>query len=121
LKGIIMKTNFTTIAIVLASTLVASTSFAVVTRKQVQAEYAQAVRTGDVIADGEVSLKLNELYPNRYPAKQVQPGHYQVHRDRPWGDDFGLILKSANDFHDPAAAPVANGPLGKAISDWSEN
>ena len=25
------------------------------------------------MAGGESGLKLNELYPNRYPAKQVQP------------------------------------------------
>ena len=37
-------------------------------RAQVQAELAEAIRTGDIIAVGESSLKLNELYPHRYPA-----------------------------------------------------
>jgi hypothetical protein len=37
------------------------------TREQVKAEYAEAVRTGDVIPAGDAGLKLNELYPQRYP------------------------------------------------------
>src|SRR5665647_1655345 len=67
-----MKTKFTAIALVLASALIGSTSFAGVSREQVQAELAQAIRSGDIIANGESGLKLNELYPNRYPGKQVQ-------------------------------------------------
>lgn len=67
-----MKTNFTAIALVLTSSLIASTSFAGVTREQVKAELAQAVRSGDIMTGGESGLKLNELYPSRYPAKQVQ-------------------------------------------------
>ena len=70
-----MKTKFTAIALVLASALIGSTSFAGVSREQVQAELAQAIRSGDIMANGEVGgLKLNELYPNRYPARQVQSG-----------------------------------------------
>jgi hypothetical protein len=30
-------------------------------------DYAEALRTGDVMAPGESGLKLNELYPQRYP------------------------------------------------------
>jgi hypothetical protein len=37
------------------------------TREQVKAEWADAIRTGDVLASGESGLKLNELYPRRYP------------------------------------------------------
>jgi hypothetical protein len=37
------------------------------TREQVQAELREAVRTGDVFAGGDSGLKLNELYPQRYP------------------------------------------------------
>lgn len=66
-----MKTKFTAIALVLTSSLIASTSFADVSREQVKAELAQAVRSGDIMAGGETGLKLNELYPSRYPAKQV--------------------------------------------------
>jgi hypothetical protein len=37
------------------------------TREQVKAELAEAIRKGDVIAPGDSGLKLNELYPQRYP------------------------------------------------------
>ena len=43
------------------------------TRAQVKAELAEATRTGD-IASGLAGLKLNELYPSRYPAKPAAPG-----------------------------------------------
>ena len=42
------------------------------TREQVRAELDEAIRTGDMIA-GESGLKLNELYPQRYPAVAVLP------------------------------------------------
>ena len=68
-----MKTKFAAITLVLASGLIAGTpALADVTREQVKAELAQAIRTGDMPANGEQSRKLNELYPSRYPAKQVQ-------------------------------------------------
>ncbi|AOF86033.1 hypothetical protein BSY239_2664 [Hydrogenophaga sp. RAC07] len=44
------------------------------TRAQVQAELAEAVRTGDLLADTERGLKLNELYPSNYPAQPSQVG-----------------------------------------------
>jgi Domain of unknown function (DUF4148) len=43
------------------------------TRGQVTAEYFDAVRTGDIVAVGESSLKLNELHPNRYPTMHAAP------------------------------------------------
>lgn len=92
-----MKTKFAATALILASGLIAGTpSFAEssrtddvyaigaitaehaqsgVTREQVKAELAQAVRTGDIIdvrVGGEILVKRNELYPNRYPTKEVQ-------------------------------------------------
>ena len=73
LKGIIMKNKFATIAVVLASGLIAATpALADLTREQVKAELAEAIRTGDMPAYGEQILNLNELYPQRYPAKPVQ-------------------------------------------------
>ena len=38
------------------------------TRAQVQAEYQEAVRTGDIV-EPITTQKLNELYPAAYPAK----------------------------------------------------
>lgn len=73
LKGIIMKTKFAATALIIASGLIAGTpSFAAVTSEQVRAEFTAAIRSGDLMASGELSAKLNELYPGRYPAKQVQ-------------------------------------------------
>lgn len=37
------------------------------TLEQVKAELTEAIRTGDVLANGDTGLKLNELYPQRYP------------------------------------------------------
>ena len=65
-----MKTKFAAAALILAYCLMAGTPvFAGVTRKQVKAELAEAIRTGDIMAGGESSLKLNELHPNRYPIR----------------------------------------------------
>ena len=45
-----------------------------ITRDQVKAELAEAVRTGDILAAGDTGLKMNELFPGSYPAKSaVQP------------------------------------------------
>ena len=41
------------------------------TREQVKAELREAIRTGDVFAGGDSGLKLNELYPQRYPSVAV--------------------------------------------------
>jgi len=42
------------------------------TREQVKAELKEAIRTGDVFAAGDSGLKLNELYPERYPRAVAQ-------------------------------------------------
>jgi acid stress-induced BolA-like protein IbaG/YrbA len=44
------------------------------TRAQVKAELADAIRTGDIHAGGTVSMKLNELFPEQYPAKSTAAG-----------------------------------------------
>ena len=65
-----MKTKFAAAALILASGLMAGTpAFAGTTREQVKAELAEAIRTGDIMAGGESNLKLNEVYPNRYPIR----------------------------------------------------
>lgn len=51
------------------------------TREQVRAEMIEAQRTGDIVASSNdrdeftpgVGVKLNELFPNRYPAKAAAP------------------------------------------------
>jgi hypothetical protein len=38
------------------------------TRAQVEAELAEAIRTGNMMANGESGLTMRELYPGSYPA-----------------------------------------------------
>jgi hypothetical protein len=44
------------------------------TREQVRAELLEAQRNGDIMADGETGKKLNEVFPNAYPAKATTGG-----------------------------------------------
>jgi len=44
------------------------------TRTQVKAELAEAIRTGDIIANDESGLKANEEHPQLYPAHVVAAG-----------------------------------------------
>jgi hypothetical protein len=44
------------------------------TRAQVNAELADAIRSGDIDAGGEPSWKLNERFPDLYPAKHTAAG-----------------------------------------------
>ena len=67
-----MKTKFAATLLIIASAmLVGSPAFAELTREQVKAEFAEAVRTGDIMSN-RGGQKLNERFPDRYPAKQVQ-------------------------------------------------
>lgn len=70
-----MKNRLSVVAIAL-STLVAGHALAAdpsaaKTREQVRAELAEARRTGDLIADSETGLRLNQLYPHLYPQATV--------------------------------------------------
>jgi len=70
-----MQTKFAATALILATGLIAGTpALAGIAREQVKAELTEAIRTGDMPAPGNRGLMLNEVYPSRYPAKQVQPG-----------------------------------------------
>ncbi len=61
------------IALLLAA-LLGSAAADGLTRQQVRDELAEARRTGNIDAGGEVGLKLNELYPEQYPARAALPG-----------------------------------------------
>ena len=70
-----MHTKFVKVALIVATGLLTGTyALADTSRDQVQAELAQAIRAGDMLAPGNRGQKLNELYPNRYPAKQALTG-----------------------------------------------
>ena len=49
------------------------------TREQVKAEYAEAVRTGDVIPAGDAGLKLNGCTRSAIPTRR-SPSRYRVRR-----------------------------------------
>ena len=67
-----MKTKCAATALFIASAmLVGSPAFAQLTRDQVKAEFAEAVLTGGIMSN-RGGQKLNERFPDRYPAKQVQ-------------------------------------------------
>ena len=44
------------------------------TRAEVRQELEEAKRTGDIPANDESGLKLNEEFPQRYPPKAKEPG-----------------------------------------------
>lgn len=60
-------------AVALAGTVVSAHADGF-TREQVRAELADAVRNGDLLADGETGLTIRELYPHRYPARSPTIG-----------------------------------------------
>lgn len=64
----------TTLALALAVAAGGALSQGALTRAQVKAELAEAIRTGDLIGNGESGKKLNEMQPGRYPAKPVEQG-----------------------------------------------
>jgi hypothetical protein len=76
LKEINMKASRMTLAICLFSALTATQAGAqtALTRDQVKAELAEALRTGDMMAPGDSGLRLNELNPQRYPHAAPQAG-----------------------------------------------
>jgi hypothetical protein len=55
------------LAALMATPAFADTSAPAKTRAQVRAELAEAIRTGDILANDEGSLKLNEQRPDLYP------------------------------------------------------
>lgn len=70
------RTHTYTIALAFTSLFtvqaMASSNDAAITREQVNAELAEAVRTGNVIS-GESGVKLNEEFPQNYPGQHHAP------------------------------------------------
>lgn len=58
-----------TFAAMFAGQAMAASSDTPITRQQVKAELAEAIRTGNIVP-GESGLRLNELYPHAYPQNQ---------------------------------------------------
>ena len=73
-----MKTSYAATIALSIVTLAASHAMAMssepLTREQVRAELVQAQLSGDIVAAGERSIKLNELNPEKYPTKPASQG-----------------------------------------------
>jgi ribosomal protein L30E len=73
LEGTIM--NITqTLATLLVLAAFGNNANAQLTREQVKAELTEAIRSGDMPAGGESDLKLNQMFPGRYPVKPALVG-----------------------------------------------
>lgn len=115
----------TTISLVLLAALGTSVQAqSEMTRKQVKAELAEAIRTGDILAPGDSGLKLNELYPQRYPHPTASPTvtRAQVKAELAEGIRTGDVLaggdsglKLSEEF--PRRYPAAVVPPGKTRSE----
>lgn len=68
------KIQKTALALTLAAASGGVFAQGALTREQVKAELAEAIRTGDVVGNGETGQKLNAMYPGRYPAKPAVLG-----------------------------------------------
>jgi hypothetical protein len=108
-----MNTKFAATALILATSLMASSSFADVTRAQVKAELAEAVRTGNILASDDSGRMLNEVRPDLYPAQtanstltraQVKAELATAIRtgNMPANDDSGLNLNQVHPHFYPA-------------------
>jgi hypothetical protein len=94
------------LSILLLGAVAVTASAQGLTREQVRAELMEAIRTGDMPAGGESSLKRNELYPQAYPraARAGQPA-------------------AATRAEAAAVRPAnvtANGELGQSGPDYSQ-
>src|SRR5450432_4273569 len=72
LKGLIMNRTCITSSLFVLSTLCAGAAQAqtAVTREQIKADFAQAVRDGDVAPAGE-GMTLRQMYPGRYATEPI--------------------------------------------------
>ena len=96
------------------------------TRADVVAQYEEAVRTGDILAPGDSGMKLNELYPDRYPkAAATGATRAQVVAELQAAIRSGDILADGdsglkeNELHpqrySTAAAPAATGKTREQV------
>ena len=74
-----MNTRIISAVTLAIAAMSATHAFADTTRDKVLAELAEANRNGDVVI-GDAGPKLNEVFPDRYPAKPAVQGktHEQV-------------------------------------------
>jgi hypothetical protein len=91
------------------------------TRAEVKADLAEAIRTGNILATGETGLMRNQLNPGAYPAKPVQMGNTraQVQAELAEAIRTGNVLANAesglklNEIN-PSAYPAKPVVMGKS-------
>ncbi len=109
----------TTLALVVLAGSFAVTAHAGLTREQVKAELAQAIRNGDMPANDESGLTERQMFPDRFPAAQATASTLtraqvvaQFEQARRTGDIYapgetGMRLNELNPQAYPAKAVVA--------------
>jgi hypothetical protein len=107
-----MNIKFAATALIFATSLMASTSFAEVTRAQVKAELVEAIRTGNMLANDDSGRTLKQVRPDLYPAQapssltreQVKAELAEAIRtgNMPANDDSGLMLNQVHPHFYPA-------------------
>lgn len=75
------------------------------TREQVRAELAEAIRTGDIVGNNLTGEKLNELYPGRYPKQAAAPAKTRVQ------------VRAELDEATRTGDLVGNGPAGQKLKE----
>jgi Domain of unknown function (DUF4148) len=125
-----MKT-ISTLAIVVAATMLLGATASVnaqgITRAQVLAELAEAQRTGDIVLNGELGLKANEVHAHLYPApvmaaaKTRQQVRDELAEARRTGDflvngETGLMAYEVSPQRFPAR-PVVMGKTRQQVRD----
>ena len=61
------------LTVMLATTVAASAGAQALTTNQVRAQFDEARRNGELLAPGEIGLKMNEMYPDLYPKRVAAP------------------------------------------------
>lgn len=124
------RTQISTLAIALSALLAGpamATDNSTITRDQVKAELAQAVRTGNVITE-QSGRFMKDIFPSRYPA-QVQPSETRaqvkaelneaIRTGNMSFDQSGRLMKDvfANNYPAPAASTVTRAEVRAELAD----
>ena len=104
------------IAVLLAATLGAGAhAQSAVSREQVKAELAQAIRSGNMIGDGNTGQTLRELNPQRYPAAARSERRYRYRNagtpTNASSTPMGISVGAATVRHSASAHTVSAAPM----------
>jgi hypothetical protein len=119
LKGNVVKTTRNFITVLALAAIASTVSAQEKTRAQVNAEFAAAVRSGDVLTNGESGQTQRERRPDLYPSEPVvAKTRVQVEAERAAAERNGEMLTAGEsglrekDLH-PALYPADSVVAGK--------